>query len=80
MKRTYVSTRRELTTLINQNQRERFTCFRVRVACNCQQYTKHPSENFKANQRNGVLVVMGSNVVKIIIKCKICATNQNTIQ
>lgn len=73
----YLSTRGELTTQLIRSATDGYTCYRVRTSCHCRPLLTHLEKNLKANQRNGVLVIKNDKVVKIFVKCKLCAANQN---
>ena len=73
METIYVATRRELTEQLANNRANGATCYRIRTGCRCWEPTDanmYP----RANQRNGVLVIVDDRVMAKIIKCRKCSS------
>ena len=77
MEKQIFKTRAELTGKMQELIKRGFTCYRVRVACNCKPQLLNPEKYPNANQRNGVLVIDGETVKALFVKCKYCALEIN---
>lgn len=76
MKTTYTATRKELTDQLNSALSEGLKCFRIKHPCECRPNPKHPEQNLKPNQRNGVLIIQDETVKAIFVRCKFCSNQQ----
>lgn len=77
MNNIFVATRKELTEKLNEALTNGFECFRIKHDCNCKPVLKHPDQNIKANQRNGIIILKGDKVKQIFVRCKKCYHEQN---
>lgn len=72
METVYFKTRKDMTNRMFEYQSNGFVCFRIRIPCKCRTSIDKSTQNFRSNQRNGVMVLSGDTVVKILVRCKIC--------
>jgi hypothetical protein len=72
METIYFKTRKDMTNRMSEYLSEGFDCYRVRIPCKCRTIINNHTQNFRSNQRNGVMVLSGDTVVKILVRCKIC--------
>jgi hypothetical protein len=77
MEKQIFTTRAELTGKMQELIKKGFTCFRVRVACNCKPQLLNPEINLTARQRNGVLVIEDETVKALFVRCKYCSPETN---
>ena len=72
MEKVILQTRAEMTRKMLEMIKSDYTCYRVRVACNCKPKLSNPEMYTQANQRNGVLVIDGVTVKMLFIRCRLC--------
>jgi hypothetical protein len=77
METIFYKKRSELTGKMQELITGGYTCFRVRVDCNCQPHPE-PIRYPRANQRNGVLVVENDTIKMLLIRCKPCTPETET--
>jgi hypothetical protein len=77
MEKQIFKTRSEMTGKMLELMKRGFTCYRVRVACECKPQLLNPEMNLTAHQRNGVLVIEGETVKALFVRCKYCAPETN---
>jgi len=73
METTIFRKRAEMTGQMIELMKQGFTCYRVRVACECKPKLINPEMNLTAHQRNGVLVIDGNTVIALYIYCINCS-------
>jgi len=72
MEKQFFKKRGEMTGQMIERMKQGFTCFRVRVACNCKPQLLNPEMNLTAHQRNGVLVIENETVKALFVYCRFC--------
>jgi len=74
----YVPTRKDLTDLMIEKMKQGYICFRVRTLCKCRPAKINPDHlirYWRSNQYNGLIIIKGNKVKKLVVKCKECAKN-----
>ena len=79
METIYFQKRSELTEKMRVALESGFTCYRIRVMCNCGKYGFKDTLMYPtAHMRNGVLVTQDERIVAKYIRCRKCSGNNQS--